>query len=347
MAGRWEKLEKDFFNLKANSFDISKVPDIYDCVKYDLLHNNSLILDLEGAAEELHDVVSALADIVVPQEYGMTEVEKLEISQLICSPLLRKMRTDFKRNVSDDETFHQLNTTYCDDVNLMSSSGHVRTRLYFTSESHIHSVLNALRLGGLFGGQYDNQWEQAQEILSSVSEFNYMTQLVFRLYEDKSKPVDSPHRFVIEILFSPGAYCYREANKQSPHHQQSHYMPSDSGTITMQLQVPAGLSSSLKNLNTCLSPSPSNRSTTPLSRDISPDDGDQTPDSLSNDRQGSPQVTFTENRLKGKPIEQRTAFDESEKPFPKASEIGGDPVFRVSREESTKGKKTESSINAQ
>ena len=39
---------------------------------------------------------------------------------------------------------------YCDDVQLMSSHGHVRTRLYFTSESHIHSVVNALRLGNLF-----------------------------------------------------------------------------------------------------------------------------------------------------------------------------------------------------
>ena len=27
------------FKLKDGQFDISKIPDIYDCIKYDLLHN--------------------------------------------------------------------------------------------------------------------------------------------------------------------------------------------------------------------------------------------------------------------------------------------------------------------
>lgn len=38
MVNRWKKLEKDFM-LKNGKFDISKIPDIYDCIKYDLLHN--------------------------------------------------------------------------------------------------------------------------------------------------------------------------------------------------------------------------------------------------------------------------------------------------------------------
>ena len=32
------KIVKDF-RLKSGKFDISKVPDIYDCIKYDLQHN--------------------------------------------------------------------------------------------------------------------------------------------------------------------------------------------------------------------------------------------------------------------------------------------------------------------
>lgn len=31
----------------------------------------------------------------------------------------------------------------------MSPGRHVRTRLYFTSESHVHSLLNIFRYGGL------------------------------------------------------------------------------------------------------------------------------------------------------------------------------------------------------
>ena len=172
-----------------------------------------------------------------------------------------------------------------------------------------------------------------------------MTQLVFRLYEDKSKSLESPHRFVIEILFSPGAYGYREANDQNPHHQQSvskdHQMASGSGTHSMQLHVPASLSSSIRNLH--MSPSPSIRSTTPLSRDVSPEDGDQTTEASPNDRQGSPQVTWTENRLKSRTT--GYGFDEivTGKPLQKISEIVGDPVFRVSRDE-TKGKKMKSVV---
>ena len=41
MVRRWAKLEKDFLN-KNGVFDISKIPDIYDCIKYDLLHNSSI-----------------------------------------------------------------------------------------------------------------------------------------------------------------------------------------------------------------------------------------------------------------------------------------------------------------
>lgn len=37
MKHRWEKLQKDFWG--GAEFDISLIPDIYDSVKYDYLHN--------------------------------------------------------------------------------------------------------------------------------------------------------------------------------------------------------------------------------------------------------------------------------------------------------------------
>ena len=42
MARRWGKLEKDFLP-KTGVFDISKIPDIYDCIKYDVQHNRQSI----------------------------------------------------------------------------------------------------------------------------------------------------------------------------------------------------------------------------------------------------------------------------------------------------------------
>jgi inositol-hexakisphosphate/diphosphoinositol-pentakisphosphate 1-kinase len=38
MGRRWGKIEKDFFT-KNKTYDISKIPDIYDCIKYDYQHN--------------------------------------------------------------------------------------------------------------------------------------------------------------------------------------------------------------------------------------------------------------------------------------------------------------------
>jgi hypothetical protein len=64
MVRRWAKLEKDFLS-KTGVFDISKIPDIYDCIKYDLLHNIS-ILQLEQA-EEIYTYAKNLADVVIPQ----------------------------------------------------------------------------------------------------------------------------------------------------------------------------------------------------------------------------------------------------------------------------------------
>lgn len=63
MLRRWSKLEKDF-KTKNGRYDISKIPDIYDCIKYDVQHNGSLKLE---DTMELYRLSKALADIVIPQ----------------------------------------------------------------------------------------------------------------------------------------------------------------------------------------------------------------------------------------------------------------------------------------
>jgi inositol hexakisphosphate/diphosphoinositol-pentakisphosphate kinase len=81
----------------------------------------------------------------VMQEYGISLDEKLLIGQRICTPLLRKILTDLQCNVDEEST--RLDSRYSEGVS--SPNRHVRTRLYFTSESHIHSLLTMLRFGGL------------------------------------------------------------------------------------------------------------------------------------------------------------------------------------------------------
>lgn len=63
MLQRWTKLERDF-RMKSGRYDISKIPDIYDCVKYDVQHNSSLILE---GTDELFKLSKSLADVIIPQ----------------------------------------------------------------------------------------------------------------------------------------------------------------------------------------------------------------------------------------------------------------------------------------
>uniref|UniRef100_A0A8C6ERB1 Inositol hexakisphosphate and diphosphoinositol-pentakisphosphate kinase n=1 Tax=Marmota marmota marmota TaxID=9994 RepID=A0A8C6ERB1_MARMA len=220
MLRRWSKLEKDF-KTKNGRYDISKIPDIYDCIKYDVQHNGSLQLE---NTMELYRLSKALADIVIPQEYGITKAEKLEIAKGYCTPLVRKIRSDLQRT-QDDDTVNKLHPVYSRGV--LSPERHVRTRLYFTSESHVHSLLSILRYGALCNESKDEQWKRAMDYLNVVNELNYMTQIVIMLYEDPNKDLSSEERFHVELHFSPGAkgceedknlpsgYGYRPASREN------------------------------------------------------------------------------------------------------------------------------------
>nr|XP_020829643.1 inositol hexakisphosphate and diphosphoinositol-pentakisphosphate kinase 2 isoform X4 [Phascolarctos cinereus] len=220
MLRRWSKLEKDF-KTKNGKYDISKIPDIYDCIKYDVQHNGSLKLE---NTMDLYRFSKALADIVIPQEYGISKAEKLEIAKGFCTPLVKKIRSDLQRT-QDDDTVNKLHPLYSRGV--MSPERHVRTRLYFTSESHVHSLLSILRYGALCDESKDDQWKRAMDYLNVVNELNYMTQIVIMLYEDPNKDLSSEERFHVELHFSPGAkgceedknlpsgYGYRPASREN------------------------------------------------------------------------------------------------------------------------------------
>ena len=138
--------------------------------------------------------------------------------------MINKIRADLQRNVEDtseekeesesqqkekskwsNESVNRLNPLYSAGVS--SPNRHVRTRLYFTSESHVHSLLTVLRYGNLLNAVSDEQWRRAMEYISIVNELNYMSQIVIMLYEDPTKESTSEDRFHVELHFSPGVNC--------------------------------------------------------------------------------------------------------------------------------------------
>ncbi|XP_024521024.1 inositol hexakisphosphate and diphosphoinositol-pentakisphosphate kinase VIP1 [Selaginella moellendorffii] len=260
MYARWKKLERDIYNERKERYDISKVPDVYDSSKYDLLHNAHLKLD---GLEDLYTVAKALADGVIPNEYGINPKHKLKIGSKICRRLLGKILIDLrntreeaisvaelkneevkinpdsvgppkgkheednksqKSSVKSDSrrsslTSEKSNTDDHDDketqyrldpkyANVKTPERHVRTRLYFTSESHIHSLINVLRychLDDSLEGEPPLVSTEALEEIFETKELDYLTHVVLRLYENTEVALESPRRFRIEIMFSCGA----------------------------------------------------------------------------------------------------------------------------------------------
>lgn len=98
-----------------------------------------------------------------------------------------------------------INYEYSKDLNINSMGRRIRTRLYFTSESHLHTVLNVFRFAQIGNAKRSLLSHHGKSILNSTPELCYLTQVVMRVFEDNRRPMDDPRRFRMEIHFSPGA----------------------------------------------------------------------------------------------------------------------------------------------
>ncbi|KAL7135752.1 hypothetical protein ABFS83_11G119400 [Erythranthe nasuta] len=105
----------------------------------------------------------------------------------------------------DKEPKYRLDPKY---ANVKTPERHVRTRLYFTSESHIHSLMNVLRYCNLDESLQEEPslvCDNALDRLYRTKELDYMSYIVFRLFENTEVALEDPKRFRIEMTFSRGA----------------------------------------------------------------------------------------------------------------------------------------------
>ena len=176
---RWSKLQRDFCNLEKGYFDISKIPELYDNLKYDALHFRDFLdyfvcrNDLERQLRELYTSSQALFNFVGPLEYGVEDHERWEIGNLTSRPLVNQIMNDLIEGRLSDAPI---------------------ARLYFTKESFVHTLFNLLNLCGL-------------PLTSSgeISELDYLMQITFELYE-YSDPITGERDYRVKLFCGPGAH---------------------------------------------------------------------------------------------------------------------------------------------
>mmetsp|Transcript_9745 Transcript_9745/g.33689 ORF Transcript_9745/g.33689 Transcript_9745/m.33689 type:complete len:1217 (+) Transcript_9745:54-3704(+) len=205
-------------------YDLSKIPEIFDKVRFDAQHNASR-LRLSTVFPRFGDLVQharLLSRAVTPLEYGASADERRQAAWRISAPLLDKIRFDLRSGRGASGPASGLHFQLDDDPKhlheheIKTAWRAVRTRLYFTSESHLHALLTALRLpykcttappGLAPSAPVANASpvdREGQAWLSQIPELSYLSHLVFRLWEDLAVDETHPERYMVEISFCPG-----------------------------------------------------------------------------------------------------------------------------------------------
>ncbi|XP_021983355.1 inositol hexakisphosphate and diphosphoinositol-pentakisphosphate kinase VIP2 isoform X3 [Helianthus annuus] len=192
-----------------------------------------ILIDLRNTREEAINAAELKSECMdstsTVVDKGFTDCQqknviKNEESRRTCHTSEKSMDPE---DDEDKEIKYRLDPKY---ANVRTPERHVRTRLYFTSESHIHSVMNVLRycnLDGSLQGEASLVCDSALERLLKTKELDYMSHIVLRMFENVEVNLDDPKRYRLEMTFSRGADLspLEQNNLEASSLHQEHTLP--------------------------------------------------------------------------------------------------------------------------
>ncbi|OWM69782.1 hypothetical protein CDL15_Pgr025631 [Punica granatum] len=170
-----------------------------------------ILIDLRNTREEAIYVAGLKSK--QEQQSKLSDAEKDEsddpLKHHTCYEEFRRCSSNGEKALDQDdeddrETKYRLDPKY---ANVRTPDRHVRTRLYFTSESHIHSLMNVLRYCNLddsLQGEDSLVCHSGLERLYKTKELDYMSYIVLRMFENTEVALEDPKRFRMEMTFSRG-----------------------------------------------------------------------------------------------------------------------------------------------
>ena len=176
---RWDKLFRDL----SGEYESSKICELYDSLKFDAIHNRSLFETVfcDGSEKEFENtfkIVEELYKFVSPREYGIEIEEKFKMGCLASNLLLSKIVEELESSVASTAS---------------------KTRLFFTKESHMFTLLNFILYCGL---DIPNK-EKYVDL-----DLDYLSQISFELFERSSvdKHEEPKREYSLRVGLSLGAF---------------------------------------------------------------------------------------------------------------------------------------------
>jgi len=158
------------------------------------------------------DVVNALQnDEDLPATSPRDNSTSSDKGKNVLKKLSGQVRTELTRALRDSSDWHPRLNEEVGKITDINNTKIVRSRIYVTSASTMHSLFNILRHGHCASGD----GSRIVSDLGHVIDLNYLTHIVFRCYErdlpdsETAGSVDEKSRYRVEVSMSPGVQAYK------------------------------------------------------------------------------------------------------------------------------------------